>query len=366
MRTTLVIGPAYLDRVIRVDRPLMENGVIDGSVDARNLSREGPLVIRDDRGHRIVIEGRPGLAEGLGMVEVSGRFNDDLPWSREVFATSDTLDLGGMGAGFAKALNGDLISAIGPDDVGRQVARLLDSHAIRHRPIRVASRQSDWTLIVSSGPHGDKLAIGFRGCHAAVQRLGEVGSEKPVDLLVVAGLPNRLAEEAAMWPAGVRFFAPAMRNMTDRDISFGSIAGKFDVISCNRREWRSAGTSEGLPDGTSLVAVTDGAEGCVLNYRDEVGTPATISLPAFPRDEPPRDTNRAGEAFAATLVSTLIDAGWTPGSMDEALVRSAGVRASAAAALVLDREDFGFPTAEEIESAVRAGKVAGVIDRLRR
>ena len=78
-------------------------------------------------------------------------------------------------------------------------------------------------------------------------------------------------------------------------------------------------------------------------------------MPAFPRQRPPRDTNRAGESYAATLLSTLLDHGWNAGSgvVDDGLIRTAARRASAAAALELDRVDFGFPTDAEIDAALR-------------
>src|SRR6185312_1970858 len=83
-------------------------------------------------------------------------------------------DLGGMGGGFAAALGGTLISALGPEDdaTSRAVAQRLAAAGIPHRPLRVPDRAADWTLLVSSGEFGDKLPIGFRGCHAALGSLG--------------------------------------------------------------------------------------------------------------------------------------------------------------------------------------------------
>src|SRR5206468_2000363 len=124
----------------------------------------------------------------------------------------------------------------------------------------------DWTLLVTSAEFGDKLPIGFRGCHAALATL-PAGTEAACDLPAVAALPNHVA--AQLPPAdgaGVRVFAPAMRKMRH-------------------------------------------------------------------------------------LASPL------PGVAEEPLVRHAAERASAAAALVLDRPEFGFPTTEEIDRALRAGAV---------
>jgi ribokinase len=47
-----------------------------------------------------------------------------------------------------------------------------------------------------------------------------------------------------------------------------------------------------------------------------------------------------------------------PFSLSEGLMRKAMLRASAAADLVLDRLDFGFPRPEEIGAALRAGAVS--------
>ena len=110
----------------------------------------------------------------------------------------------------------------------------------------------------------------------------------------------------------------------------------------------------------SILIVTDGPAGSWARFTRPEGEPGVVRVPAFPRDRPPRDTNRAGEAFAASLVRALLTQGWEPASAvaDEDLVRRAMQRGSAAAALVLDRADFGFPGAEEIDAALRAGKVA--------
>ena len=45
------------------------------------------------------------------------------------------------------------------------------------------------------------------------------------------------------------------------------------------------------------------------------------------------------------------------GVVEERVIRTAAERASAAAALVLDRVDFGFPGPAEIDAALRAGRI---------
>ena len=109
-----------------------------------------------------------------------------------------------------------------------------------------------------------------------------------------------------------------------------------------------------------IVAVTDGPRGSEIRFTDANGESRRIHQPAFPRLRPPRDTNRAGEAFASALIETLLEGGWTGADrvVDGDLMQRAAARASAAAALVLDRLEFGFPGREEVDAALRAGRVA--------
>ncbi|MBV8318465.1 MAG: carbohydrate kinase family protein, partial [Planctomycetaceae bacterium] len=361
-RRTLVFGPAYLDRVVHVDRPLVDPALsppLDQSVDGRWEFGEG-LTLMDPIGSRIVVELPGGWPGPTGVVALSRPLpGGPPPWWRAVRGLSWHDDLGGMGAGFAAALGGELVSAVGPEDdpTSRVVADLLARAGIAHRPVRVPGRPADWTLLVTSGGFGDKLPIGFRGCHAA---LGSVPHEatSPCDLRVVGSLPNRLAGEALRAPgAAVRFFAPAMRNMLDRNPPLSDFAEAIDVLSCNRREWESLADREEVAWRVPVLAITDGPEGSTVRFTTLEGDPGRVKVPAFPRSHPPRDTNRAGEAYAATLLATLLDAGWRPGVVERTLVEVAATRASAAAALELDRADFGFPTPEEIDEALRAGRV---------
>jgi sugar/nucleoside kinase (ribokinase family) len=106
--------------------------------------------------------------------------------------------------------------------------------------------------------------------------------------------------------------------------------------------------------------VTDGPQGSSVRYTNPTGEAERLQVPAFPRRQPPRDTNRAGESYSATFLSTLLDHGWdaATGVVDDDLIHTAALRASAAAALELDRDIFGFPSDPEIDQAIRTGHVA--------
>jgi ribokinase len=368
-RRIQVFGPAYLDRVIRVDRPLVDPAFgpsLDQSVDGRWKFGEG-LTIVDPAGGTIAVALPPDWPGPTGTVALELPVVDGFgPFRREVRALDWQDDLGGMGAGYASAPGSELISALGDadDPFSRAVAGLLDRYKINHNPVRVSGRAADWTLLVTSGAFGDKLPIGFRGCHAALdpkELAGRVATA--CEVRVVASLPNPLAAEV-LRPGGaqVRVFAPAMRNMRDRDYPVARFADAVDILSCNRREWESLEDREQVAWQVSILAITDGPRGSQVRFTTPAGEPGLVVVPAFERAEPPRDTNRAGEAYAATLLSTLLDTGWRPGVADEEIVAHAARRASAAAALVLDRLDFGFPAPAEVDAALRAGRVAASAD----
>ena len=223
----MVFGPAYLDRVLRVDRPLVAPALgspVDQSVDGDLRFAGGDnLELADPSGYTIEIARPTGWPGPTGRIVLEQGICAGATGRWAVIGLSWNDDLGGMGAGYAAALGGTLCCALGPanDPISQVIARLLDRQAIAHASIRVPDHGADWTLLVSSGRHGDKLPIGFRGCHAA---LGPESFDHwlstPCDLRVAAALPNRLAARILSAPgAGCRVFAPAMRNMPRSTVS---------------------------------------------------------------------------------------------------------------------------------------------------
>jgi ribokinase len=246
--------------------------------------------------------------------------------------------------------------------MSQAVMERLVAHGIAHRPVKLPGHSADWTLLITSGKFGDKLPIAFRGCHAALgwdDLRGQVGEHSP--LRVVASLPNALSARLLEAPgAAIRLFAPAIRNATDREHPIGRFAAAVDILACNRAEWESIEDREQVAWTVSILIVTDGRDGSSVRYTRLCGDPGALRVPAFPRARPPFDTNRAGEAYASAFVATLLGAGWTGrlGAIEDDLVRTAALRASAAAALVLDIEGFGFASDAQIDEAIRLGVVA--------
>lgn len=353
-----VFGPAYVDRVLRLDGPLAAGVTIDRSAEGR--FEDGPsdsLAFTWDDGAIItkpMPEGWPGpsgrvrlTAPGLTLTGTTVRAG--LSWHD---------DLGGMGAGFAAALRGELRVVLGDQEhpTTRTGLSLLKVNNIESRPVFRPGRSSDWTLLVTSGPFGDKLAVGLRGALRNAPAWPDEGDS--VDLLLVASMTNRLAESASLGPAVLRVLAPSLRNMLDRDPPLAEFASRFQVLCCNREEWLACAERDIVAEGLDLLVITEGPRGSTLRFHGPSGSRVEVIAPAFPRANPPLDTNRAGEAFAATLLQTLWNEGWRGGGLDEDLARRAATHAAAAAALVLDRDRFGFPEAEEVDAALRAGVVS--------
>jgi ribokinase len=366
-RRVLVFGPAYLDRVLRVDRPLIADEQappIDQSVEGEwKFADRGTIAVLSPDGSVIEIDPPPGWPGPWGEVRLRSSVPVGANRRHSVQGIGWLDDLGGMGAGYAASMDGSLHSALGPesDANSRAVSERLEHYRIDHHPIRVAGRTADWTLLITSGEFGDKLPVGFRGCHDAIdpEDLAHRAATA-CDLRVVAALPNRLAERVlAADGAQTRLFAPAMRNMTDREHPLDRFAHRVDILCCNRAEWSALDDRSAIASRVPIVAVTDGPRGIDIQFTNPDGDTDRIHVPAFPRARPPRDTNRAGEAFASTMVATLLDRGWegTSRVVGERLVRTAAEQAAAAAALVLERMEFGFPTAEEVATAVRTGRV---------
>jgi hypothetical protein len=366
-RQVEVFGPAYLDRVLRVDRPLFGPFLgppFDQSTDGEwKFTSTRRIDVIDASGYTLEIELPDDWPGPTGDVSLTTSLREGATGVRRLRALDWHDDLGGMGAGYAAALEGTLFSALGPDGdpTSQAVSRRLKQFGITHKAIRVAERPADWTLLITSGEFGDKLPIGFRGCHQAVSpaELAALAGS-PCDVRVVASLPNELSASVLRAPgAEVRLFAPAMRNVRDRQFPISRFAASIDVLCCNRIEWELLEDREEVRWQLSILVVTDGPRGSTVRYTNASGDPGLLANESFPRNAPPRDTNRAGEAYGATFIASLLDLGWNAASgvVEDAMIRAAATRASAAAALELDRVEFGFPSAVEVDEALAAGRV---------
>ncbi len=152
-----VFGPAYLDRVLHVDGPLVDPQTgppLDQSLDGTlKFAESRSLEIVDPARYTIKIALPTDWPGPTGQINVSRPIRAGITGSRSVRATSWHDDLGGMGAGYAAALHGELCFASGSSDDprSRAIAGRLAAHGVVNHPIVIANHEADWTLLVSSG-----------------------------------------------------------------------------------------------------------------------------------------------------------------------------------------------------------------------
>ena len=290
-RRTLVFGPAYLDRVVHVDRPLVDPALgppLDQSVDGRWEFGEG-LTLIDPIGSRIVVELPGGWPGPTGVVRLVAPAAGRPPalaagGERALLARRP----GGDGRGLRRGAGGRAGQRGRPRGRSDQPRRGRPAGACRDRapagpragPARRLDLARDQRRVRRQAP--DRVP--------RLPRRAGVGppeATSPCDLRVVASLPNRLAARRCAPPAAaVRFFAPAMRNMLDRDPPLSDFAEAIDILSCNRREWESLADREEVAWRVPVLAITDGPRGSIVRFTTPAGGSGPGEGPGVPQVPP--------------------------------------------------------------------------------
>jgi sugar/nucleoside kinase (ribokinase family) len=369
----LVFGPAYLDHVVRVRGPLCgrdwpEAGAAPVPLDysrteaGRSVSNEPGTFLRIESPGGDVIRVTGGKEPGAVLRVAEDRICDEdavrrvtgcgrVPPVLSTVALADEWgQLGGMGTGFALALDGRLVAPVGAsDDTGERVGELLTENRVSHALVPVRGAQTDTTTLILSDA-GDKLPIGRRDAILKVgaSELLAAASEAEV-VIMTASLPSAVVAELASRTSGWKLFAPSLRSIREGGIE--EIAAHVDAMSMNETEWAGIGDQREVLAHCSLVAVTHGGRGVSMHFRGAQGRTETARVPAAP---PPAivDINRAGEAFTAGLIGALLaEAGLGAmrcGHYREDVVREAAWEGAIAAALELVIEETRFPSREEV------------------
>ncbi|MFM7315567.1 MAG: carbohydrate kinase family protein, partial [bacterium] len=261
-------------------------------------------------------------------------------------------EIGGMGAGYAHLLDATLISCLPEKScpIKNRIQYLIQANSISHQTILISNTETDWTLLVSSGRHGDKLPIGLRGCHDRLKTTSAIPPGPYADVVVVASLRNELMLKLLKQHSGaIRMLSPALRNCypDSNTITLDEMAEYAEILAVNRFEWLAMGESArtAWESSGAIISVTDGPGGATVSWRGPGGKRECHYEPAFPRSIAPVDTNRAGEAFSGTLLSELTKMGW-PGrghSPSREMIEKATKIASVAAGLTIQISGFGFP-----------------------
>lgn len=350
-RRILVFGPAYLDVVVEIDRPLVAGTLLDQSLPARDsVPREDArIVLTGDNDDCLVFplsaDAAPYAADYTLAEPVLARVGHAAAVTGEFPVTHCVAQPGGMGAGYALALGGLLCAPFGegegeefatPDAVGLELMVSLMLQGVPVFPRLIAGCPSDTSLVIIS-PQGDKLAVGVR---RTMTRWRPAEADRvlveQVDGLVFCGAPNAFVAEVLSWGVAAPVMcAPALRNVLDMETPLASLAGGIDYLTLNALEWAHLAGREQVRARVPLISVTDGPRGSRLFLGDR-----EILIPAV-RVDGPVNANRAGETYGATIFSLLLDA--FPGPITPDQAEMAGQRASERAAAQLSMAGFGFP-----------------------
>ena len=368
----LVLGPVYLDLVLEVDRPLMPvmptagddasrpaaRVVLDHSVYEISRSSEpaGELIVRNNAHQSIeIFSTTAAMLPVTGTITVDRQLAVAQAWRHRIGLAAHRILPGGMGAGFAAALKSRVVAALGandsqePDADGQQLIERLRDAAVRLNPQLIQDVKTDTTVLLSSGPHGDKLPVGRRRAAGSLRCDAELSDTiRQSDVLVIAGHENQLTAEL-LQAAGkdcVIVFAPTWRNIDPTTSELVAVLDRIDYISCNEEEWRGLDGDSWLRQQVALITVTAGTKGATVHFRNQAGEPGSLHVPAYRAADRPVDTNRGGESFASAFLNCLLEEigidGLKSRRFTREIIEQAAREATVAAYLQVQTSSFRF------------------------
>ncbi|HEX2949401.1 MAG TPA: PfkB family carbohydrate kinase [Armatimonadota bacterium] len=348
----VVFGPAYLDRVLESAQPLQpiaDAPSLDQSLIAARIEplRESLVCLSGPSGDSLVFHLPeenvcPGMRVVLNEPVLARIYAGQTPpcVTGQYTMRTARLQLGGMGAGYAKACHGRLCAPFGDDETGNYIQKMLKDEQVQVSPIILPGHASDTSLIIL-GPRGEKLAVGVRDAllHWTAND-EEYALAENARALIFCGAPNTLA--ANIITRGVSatvMFAPNMRNIDEVEVPLTALAPSIHYLAMNALEWAHLRDQQTLLQTIPLISITNGAHGSHLYICGR-----RHDIPAHPHPAP-RDTNRAGETYGATLFKAILTLFPTfpQGQFDDDALCYAAMLASREASRQLDITSFDFP-----------------------
>lgn len=348
-RRPLVYGPAYLDRVAVLASPLAAYPLDQSLLALRSEPRtDGRILLRGENGDAVTLH----LPADAGAAAVTYELAEPIlartcgaqapPVVAEIAVTRFSEELGGMGAGYAKALGGVLRCPLGTDAVGASVHSLLDRYAIDTLPSLLPDCPSDTSLLLLA--EGEKVAVGVR--QAMVQWTATAEDRAllaEADALVCCGAPNAQVAEILGHATGSVLCAPAMRNVGDTATPLADLAEHIHYLALNALEWAHLPGHDALRTLVPVITITDGPRGSrVLLGEEEFFVPADPVTGAI-------DTNRAGETYGAAFFTVLRREApdfYRTRRVSRAVAEHAATVATRQAARQLTLSGFAFPAEE--------------------
>jgi hypothetical protein len=347
---TVIFGPAYLDLVIKLKVPIVPElpTPLDQSLPVKSIISDESRTIQliSDIGDNLIINftakhacinGKYHLNEGI----LSRRCGIDCqPINKTIQADESFQQLGGMGAGYAKAFGGLLRMPLGDDAVGSKLREILASHHIISKPALLSGHNSDTTVVIQSQT-GDKLAAGYRDALAHWQCCDDdIAMAKKAEYIIFCGASNSFMEKILFSGlSALVMCAPSMRNIDDADCPLADLANKIDYLAMNALEWSHLDRQNEIINAIPLITITDGARGSDIYLYGK-----QYFFPALPHHGPV-DTNRAGETYASTIWKAIFHycPSFPKDKISEELLNRIAKLASQQAHRQLDIVEFAFP-----------------------
>ena len=299
----MVFGPAYLDRVLRVDRPLVDPALgppLDQSVEGRWRFAGGRnLELADPSGYTIEIELPAGWPGPFGRIELAAGDPRGGNWPAGCQRAELERRPGRHGGRLCRRPGRERSAAhSGPRTTrpagGRGTAGPAGDRALRDPGRRPSGRldpardqRRAWR---QAADRLSRLSCGARS------RLVRPLARLACDLRVVAGAAQPAGGPYPVRPgARCRAVRPGdAEHARSRVSPVSSFAGSIDLLCCNRQEWETLDDREEVAWRVSILVVTDGPAGSLARFttphgRSGHGPRAGVpSRPSAARHQPGR------------------------------------------------------------------------------
>jgi|GEM_PF-2215592 len=337
---TLVFGPSYVDVVIYTDERILAHDItLDQSlptIKALDTKTPNEIAVTCENSSTLTIDLPTSLAHFSTNLLCHDIENIGV-FTREITPKNIILRLGGMGAGFAKALSAQLIYPGADDELGSTVKNFLQEHGINAFQLDSAFKTDSSIVILND--FGEKLAFGtreqignMRENEEIVKLLGQ--SKKAVFCSSNNDFTLNLLSKAAQNSLPKVILAPSKRNLLEGNHTpFGKLAPYTHYLALNRDEWSmlSPAHKSDFTANCKLITITDGKNEIELIYE---GNSVNI---APSKVKKVIDVARAGETFASVIVKYLEELE----SIEDACFYAKMASEKAAEQLMIT--DFGFP-----------------------
>jgi len=337
---TLVFGPSYVDVVIYTDERILAHDItLDQSlptIKALDTKTSNEIAVTCENGSMLTIDLPYSLASFSTNILCHDLENISF-FNRKITPKSIISRLGGMGAGFAKALSAQLIYPGADDELGSTVKSFLHEHGINAFQLD-STFKTDCSIVILND-FGEKLAFGTREQIGNMHKNKDIVTPLSKSKKAVFCGPNNdftlnLLSKAAKSDLPKVILAPSKRNILEGNRTpFGKLAPYTHYLALNRSEWNmlSPTNQSAFMANCKLITITDGSREIELIYERNRAKIAPSKVTKV------IDVTRAGETFASVMIQHLEDLI----NLDSVLFYAKIASEKAAEQMMM--ADFGFP-----------------------